>query len=196
MIDLGPTLETERLILRPPRLEDFDAWAAFMDDGEHVRYVGGRQSRPVAWRNMMSVIGSWTAYGFAFFSVIEKSSGRWIGRVGPWRPEGWPGTEVGWGIVADSCGKGYAVESAEATMDWAFEALGWTKVIHTIDLANVPSKKVAAGVGARLLRYGRLPEPFDDKEVEIWGQTREEWFARRSAKHASSRHASSKQTST
>ena len=33
------------------------------------------------------------------FSVFEKDSGRWIGRLGPWEPHGWPGKEVGWGIV-------------------------------------------------------------------------------------------------
>ena len=34
MSTLGPTLETERLILRPTAVEDFDAWAAFMADAE------------------------------------------------------------------------------------------------------------------------------------------------------------------
>ncbi|KWS03403.1 acetyltransferase, GNAT family [Lysobacter capsici AZ78] len=173
-------LETPRLILRPPRLEDFDAWAEFMADAEHVRYVGGAQSRPLAWRAMMSVIGSWAVQGFAFFSVIEKSSGRWIGRLGPWCPEGWPGTEVGWGIVASENGKGYASEGSAAAMEWAFEHLGWREIIHTIDVENLGSKAVAAKLGSRYLRQGRfLPEPHNEKEVEVWGQTVEQWRARR-----------------
>lgn len=177
---LGPTLETERLLLRPPSLEDFDAWAGFLSDDHYVRFVGGAQPRPLAWRNLMTVIGSWTAYGFGFFSVIEKSSGRWIGRLGPWRPEGWPGTEVGWGIVADVAGKGYATEGAAAAMDWAFDALGWSEIIHTIDFGNAPSRSVAIKLGARKLRNGRLPEPYHEKELEVWGQTREQWVERRS----------------
>lgn len=172
-------LETPRLILRPPRLEDFDAWAAFMADGDHVRYVGGAQPRPLAWRAMMSVVGSWAVQGFAFFSVIEKSSGRWLGRLGPWCPEGWPGTEVGWGIVADANGKGYASEGSAAAIDWAVEQLGWTEIIHTIDPENVASKGVAGKLGSRFLRYGRLPEPYHEKQVEVWGQSADEWRARR-----------------
>jgi len=172
-------LETERLILRPPIREDFDAWAAFMADAEHVRYIGGAQPRPVAWRAMMSVIGSWVVQGFAFFSVIEKGSGRWIGRLGPWQPEGWPGTEVGWGIVADAGGKGYATEGSSAAIDWAFDHLDWSEVIHTIDPENVASKGVAQKLGSRFLRSGWLPEPFHQTPVEIWGQTRDEWRAAR-----------------
>ncbi|MET4730933.1 RimJ/RimL family protein N-acetyltransferase [Lysobacter enzymogenes] len=174
-------LETPRLILRPPRLEDFDAWADFMSAGDYLQYIGGPQPRPIAWRGMMSVIGSWAALGYGFFSVYEKSSGRWIGRLGPWQPEGWPGTEVGWGIVESEGGKGYASEGATAAIDWAFDHLGWSEVIHTIDAGNLASKGVARKLGSRYLRQDRLPEPFHEKEVEVWGQSREEWRARRKA---------------
>ncbi len=172
-------LETPRLLLRPPRLEDFDAWAAFMASGDYLRYIGGEQPRPVAWRGLMTVIGSWAALGYGFFSVYEKASGRWIGRLGPWQPEGWPGTEVGWSIAPSEAGKGYASEGAAAAIDWSFQHLGWTEVIHTIDADNAASKRVAAKLGSRYLRQGRLPEPFHEKEVEVWGQSREDWLARR-----------------
>lgn len=174
-------LETPRLLLRPPRLEDFDAWAQFMSAGDYLQYIGGPQPRPVAWRGLMSVIGSWAALGYGFFSVFEKSSGRWIGRLGPWQPDGWPGTEVGWGIVESAGGQGYASEGAAASIDWAFDHLGWSEVIHTIDAGNLASKGVARKLGSRYLRQDRLPEPFHEKEVEVWGQSREEWRARRKA---------------
>jgi RimJ/RimL family protein N-acetyltransferase len=86
-------LDTTRLLLRPPRLEDLDAWAAMMTDEETARFIGGVIPRAVVWRGLMTMIGSWHALGFAMFSVIEKSSGRWVGRLGPWMPEGWPGPE-------------------------------------------------------------------------------------------------------
>lgn len=46
------------------------------------------------------------------FSVIEKKTARWIGRLGPWQPEGWPGSEVGWDLHPDAWGQGYAVAGA------------------------------------------------------------------------------------
>src|SRR5262249_35035856 len=104
-------VETPRLILRVPLLEDFDAWAAMMADAEAARFIGGTMSRAVTWRQVMMMIGAWHAHGFAMFSVIEKATGRWIGRVGPWMPEGWPGSEVGWAIVRECWGRGFATEA-------------------------------------------------------------------------------------
>ncbi len=77
-----------------------------MADEETARFIGGVQTRPVAWRGFLTMAGAWAMQGFAMFSVIEKSSGRWIGRLGPWVPEGWPGTEVGWGLAARRMGQG------------------------------------------------------------------------------------------
>lgn len=172
-------LETERLVLRPPIAADLDAWAAFMADPESQRHLGGVQERPIAWRGLCVMAGAWAIDGFAMFSVIEKTSGRWIGRLGPWRPEGWPGTEVGWGLIRDVWGKGYATEGATAAIDWAFDHLGWNEVIHCIVPENGNSQKVAQRLGSRWLRKDRLPAPISI-DTDIWGQTREEWKARRS----------------
>lgn len=173
-----PTLETARLLLRPPAAEDFDAWAEFCADEDVSRYLGGALDRAGAWRNMCTMAGAWAVRGFSVFSVIEKSSGRWIGRVGPWQPEGWPGTEVAYSLAREVWGKGYAHESAAAAIDWVFKDLGWTEVIHCIAPANKKSQRVAARLGSRILRQARLPAPLD-VEVDIWGQTRDEWLARR-----------------
>ena len=172
-------LETERLILRPPRADDLDAWTEMMEDEEAARFIGGVAPRSVCWRQLMTMIGAWHAHGFAMFSVIEKASGRWVGRLGPWQPEGWPGPEVGWAIARECWGRGYAGEGAEAATNWAFDTLGWTNVIHSIAPDNIASQRVAQKLGSRNLGPGRLPPPFDEAEIDIWGQTREEWERRR-----------------
>lgn len=172
-------IETARLILRPPRLEDLDGWTEMMGDEPTARFIGGVAPRPICWRQLMIMIGSWHATGFGMFSVIEKSTGRWLGRLGPWQPEGWPGTEIGWSIMRDSWGKGYAVEGAAASADWAFETLGWSEMIHSIAPDNVASQRVAEKLGSRNLGPGKLPAPFEDAAIEIWGQTRDEWLQRR-----------------
>ena len=141
-------LETPRLLLRLPRAEDLDPFAEMMADQEAARFIGGVMPRSVSWRGLMTMIGAWHANGFAMFSVVEKSSGRWIGRLGPWMPEGWPGTEVGWAIVRDCWGKGYA-------------------------------QVVARKLGSRNLGPGSLPAPYQESRIDIWGQSRDEWRARR-----------------
>ena len=168
-------LETSRLILRPPLLEDFEAWAAFLDDEVATRYIGGRQVRPTAWRTFMGMCGCWYMTGIAMFSVIEKSTGRWVGRLGPWYPEGWPAPEVGWGIAREHWGKGYASEGAAAAMDYAFDVLGWEQVIHCIDEGNLASQGVAKKLGSAHQGRVKMPFPFEETPVASWGQSREQW---------------------
>jgi RimJ/RimL family protein N-acetyltransferase len=171
-------IETERLILRPPTSADLEGWAELMADAESSQYIGGPVPRAAAWRGFATMAGSWSLKGFGMFSMIERETGRWIGRTGPWQPEQWPGTEVGWGILKSAWGRGYAHEAAVATIDWAFEHLGWTDVIHCIDPANTPSQKLAERLGATKRGPGKLPPPFDSYPVEIWGQSKQEWRAR------------------
>jgi RimJ/RimL family protein N-acetyltransferase len=143
-----------------------------------TKYIGGRQSRSLAWRAFMTMCGCWHMTGVAMFSVIERATGRWVGRLGPWHPEGWPAAEIGWGIAREHWGKGYASEGAAAAMDFAFYVLGWTEVIHCIDEANVASQGVAAKLGSRYLRRVSMPAPYDTMPVDAWGQSRAEWGAR------------------
>ena len=171
----GPTIETERLILRPTAMADFDRWCDFMGDEETARFIGGVQAPSQVWRSMMAMAGAWTLSGVAMFSVIEKSSGQWIGRIGPWQPHGWPGTEVGWSLHRDAMGKGYALEAAVAALDYAFDHLGWTDVIHCIAPDNGPSIRLAERLGSRNGGRGQLPAPFQDAVIDLWGQTRDEW---------------------
>jgi RimJ/RimL family protein N-acetyltransferase len=103
-----------------------------------------------------------------------------VGNAGPWQPDSWPGTEVGYAFHPDAWGKGYATEACKATMDFAFDVLGWTDVIHSISPANTASQAVSQRLGSRNRGPGKLPPPLDTHEIDIWGQTREEWRARRS----------------
>ena len=66
---------------------------------------------------------------------------------------------MGWSLHRDATGKGYAVEAAAATMDYAFEVLGWDDVIHCIAPENLLSAAVATRLGSRNRGPGVLPEP-------------------------------------
>ncbi len=175
----GLRLETARLVLRPVRGEDFEAWAAFSADPVAMHHLGGVQPRAVAWRGLLCAVGAWHVQGFSFFSVFERDGGQWVGRVGPWQPEGWPGTEVGYSLAPAAWGKGYATEAAAACIDWAVDQLGWTDIIQTIAPDNAPSQAVARRLGATLRGPGKLPAPYENHPSEIWGQTREQWRTNR-----------------
>ncbi|HEX5693531.1 MAG TPA: GNAT family N-acetyltransferase [Arenimonas sp.] len=171
----GLSLETDRLVLRPVRAGDFEAWAAFCADPETMLHLGGVQPRAIAWRSFLTTVGAWHVQGYSFFSVFERDGGQWVGRVGPWQPEGWPGTEVGYSLARSAWGKGYATEAAAACIDWAVDTLGWTDIVQTIAPDNAGSQAVARRLGATLRGPVRLPPPYENQPAQIWGQTREQW---------------------
>ena len=168
----GPVIETARLILRPWRSDDIAANTAMLSDPGTARFItpdGIAITTEIGgWRNAAVISGHWALYGFGMFAVEEKSSGRYIGRVGPWSPPGWPGFEVGWGIAREYRGKGYAVEAARASIDWVFATFEIDEIIHCIESVNAPSQGVARRLGARR-----------DGEVDLFGKTNERWVTSR-----------------
>ncbi len=176
---MDTVIETPRLTLRVPSLNEFDPWCAFMADEDAAKYIGKAQPPSVVWRGICTMIGAWYAEGFAMFSVFEKATGRWVGRVGPWSPHQWPGLEVGWGVSRDVWGKGYALEAAAASMDFAVNVLGWTDIIHSIHPDNTPSQNLAMRLGSTNRGPGTMPPPYHNDPVDLWGQTADQWKAQR-----------------
>jgi RimJ/RimL family protein N-acetyltransferase len=173
-----PTLGTDRLVLRPFGPQDFEPYAEMMADPGVARFLtldGKPQSRGDAWRGLAALIGCWTLRGFGVWAVTEASNGDFVGRVGPWQPEGWPGFEVGWGIAPDRQGRGYATEAAAAAVHWAFTVLGQAEVVHIIRPDNTPSQAVARRLGARIAGQWDAP----------WGARCDLWATERPAFEAS-----------
>ena len=179
-LDFLLEIQTPRLVLRLPRVEDLGEWATFCADAETMRFLGGAKSRTDTWREMMSITGAWGLLGFSMFSVVERDTGAWVGRVGPWYPDGWPGREIAWGIARGFEGRGYATEAAAATIDYAVGTLGWVHVIHTIDPDNAGSIAVARRLGSVNEGPTQLPAPLDSVRVDAWGQSADAWRQRRS----------------
>jgi RimJ/RimL family protein N-acetyltransferase len=164
-----PELETERLHLRGFRLADIDAMEGLYADPDVAQFItfdGKAQNREYAWRMTCTFIGHWELRGYGFWAAEEKSSGRLIGYVGPYYPEGWPGQEIGWTIARDCWGQGYATEAARAGLDYARDVLRWPRVIHVIHPLNARSIAVAERIGSR--RSGTWMR--EGKELLIYAQ--------------------------
>lgn len=173
-----PVLVTERLILRPPEAADFEGWAEVMGDPETSRHIGGPLSRGGAWRSLAVMAGSWALYGFGNFSVLDKATGQWLGRVGPWHPDPWPGPEIGWVLRRSAWGHGFATEAAVAATDWVVATLGWTNMVHVIHPENDASMKVARRLGSTELAKADVTM-FEAPKPRVFGQSLSDWTARR-----------------
>jgi RimJ/RimL family protein N-acetyltransferase len=174
----GPVIETERLILRPWRGTDIEPNTAMLADPLSGRFITA-DGKPitdafVGWRNAAIMSGHWVLHGVGMFVVEERSTGTFVGRVGPWFPPGWPAFEVGWGIASEFRGKGYALEAARAALDWSFAIFELDEIIHTIDRENTASQAVARRLGAE---KGREHDLFGHV-ADIWVTRRDKWQAR------------------
>jgi RimJ/RimL family protein N-acetyltransferase len=144
-------IETERLLLRKPRLED--DLTEFVADAEVQRWIGVDEDPAEVIERW---VRRWERNGIGQF--VAELDGRLIGRVGfiVWDSSTWETsayelagvhaeTELGWAILSSHWGKGYATEAALAAREWA----ALDRVISLIDPANARSIRVAEKLGAR-----------------------------------------------
>jgi RimJ/RimL family protein N-acetyltransferase len=138
--------------LRQWRESDLDAYAAMTADPEVMRYLG--DGAPVdrlgAWRQLAMFIGHWAMRGYGHWAIELRETGEFIGRAGPWRPDGWPALEIGWAIATPHQGRGYATEAGRVALRTAWEVLGADRVISLIRPGNEPSTAVARKLGGTL----------------------------------------------
>lgn len=172
MLHASPELETDRLRFRMLRDGDFATYETWCANIDIMRYLGGRTlNRVEAWRNMAYLIGHWALRGYGYYAVEEKSTGRLVGRIGFTNSAGWPDFELGWTIVPEFQGRGYATEGATMLLRYAFEELGRPHVVSLIHADNSPSRRVA----------DKLRESVESETevlgmpVLIYGITRDAW---------------------
>jgi RimJ/RimL family protein N-acetyltransferase len=149
----GVRLETERLILRGYRLEDFPAYYEMSSDPDTFRFSErGPMSSDEAWSRLLRHTGHWALLGYGFFAIEEKCTGHFVGeagysdfkrQLGP-RFDGVP--EGGIAISGWAKGLGYATEAAEAALAW-MEARGEARTVLMIHADNAASRRVAEKLG-------------------------------------------------
>ena len=144
-----PTLETDRLILRAPRIEDFEAYVAF-NASPRSAGVGGPYTRQAAFSRLSSLIGHWQLRGFGRWMLEEKVTGQPVGVVGLYHPDDWPEPEIAWSLFDAAEGKGYAQEAAIAARSYAYDVLNWSRVISLTMDGNTRSETLAKRLGAQL----------------------------------------------
>jgi RimJ/RimL family protein N-acetyltransferase len=167
------TIETERLILRMLREADLDGYAEMCGDPLVMRHIGDGKplSRPESWRNLALMLGHWQLRGYGLWALEERGTGQFVGRLGFWNPEGWPGFEVGWMLRRAYWGKGYATEGARAVLRVAFTQMQQSQVLSLIHPDNEASVRVALRLGERL----QGPIELFGRSAQVYRITRPEW---------------------
>jgi RimJ/RimL family protein N-acetyltransferase len=103
--------------------------------------------------------------------VLDRASGRFLGRAGLKCWQRFDETEAGWVLRRDAWGRGYATEAARAFIDWGFASLPapyFTAMIHPDNLASI---RVACRLGMEPLREDVLL----DSPVVVYAVDRDGW---------------------
>ncbi len=150
----APALETERLLLRQLRLDDFEAIHAMWLEPKVYQHILGRAStREESWSGLLRYNGHWNLLGYGYWAVEEKSSGKLIGQMGfaDYHRDILPSLEetpeLGWAFTTASHGKGYATEGLLAVCKWGDQNLDCTKTACIISPENTASVRVAKKIG-------------------------------------------------
>jgi len=155
----APLIRTERLLLRPYRLEDFQHLLALYET-DRAAFIGGRLTPRQVWDGFMNCIGQWLVLGLGGWAVEETGSGVLVGEVAIHRPVDYPEVELGWLLFEGHEGRGYAQEAAAAARKWAFEEAGLSTLVSYIDRDNARSIRLAERLGAT--RDADAATPNDD----------------------------------
>ncbi len=155
-MSLAPTLSTDRLTLRPQRVEDFEPFAATLAT-DRSRWMGGPCSRREAWLWFAADSGSWSLNDTGGWTVERRTDGTVLGQVGVNKPDFFPEIELGWMLHDGFEGNGYALEAAQAARDWAFGPRDLSTLVSYIDPDNAASIRLAQRLGA--VRDGAAERP-------------------------------------
>ncbi|WP_298849489.1 GNAT family N-acetyltransferase [uncultured Ruegeria sp.] len=159
-----PTIETERLTLRAPHLDDLPAMTAFFAT-KRSHMVGGPKDPLGSWDSLAKRLGHWALNGFGLWHLTEKSSRSFVGWAGMINVPGWQEPELGWTLMEQAEGKGLAFEAAQAARAYAARHQGLNGVISYIAHANGRSRTLAERLGATL----------EQQDAELLGKRAQIW---------------------
>jgi RimJ/RimL family protein N-acetyltransferase len=143
--------KTNRLSIRPLRLNDEDAIYRILSDADVMRYSDGIQTRSQVQQWLRTQIeDNYPKLGFGIWAIEERTTLEAIGYCGLTRDPhrcGPTETEIGYRLIHDYWGRGFATEAVCAVRDYAINSLHLATLIAIIHPENRPSIRVIEKAG-------------------------------------------------
>ncbi|MCR4316972.1 MAG: GNAT family N-acetyltransferase [Planctomycetes bacterium] len=177
-------LETERLILRQWRDSDYDEWARLCGDQDVMRYFPKTLTREESDAAATRFRGLIAERGWGIFAAEVKGGAEFIGFIGlhmtnpalPFPTQ----VEVGWRLLKEHWGNGYATEGARESLRFAFEELALDEVLSFTAIVNERSWKVMERIGMTkaglVFEHPLLPAGSELARHILYKITREEFL--------------------
>ena len=167
----GRSRTTERLVLRPWRDEDAEAFGSLNADPEVMSYFPAPLDRAASDELLGRARAHVDDHGWGFWALEERSTGAFIGLTGLSQPSFeaafTPCVEIGWRLVRSAWGQGYATEAAIAALDVGFHELGLDEIVSFTPSVNLRSRAVMQRIGMRHALADDFDHPLIDPANEL-----------------------------
>lgn len=158
-------LQTVRLILRPFELGDAAFYKELVNTPGWLKYIGDRNILTVEdAQNYLqnTIIPHFEQKGFGAF-VMFNQQGEKTGMCGLFKRDYLEQPDIGYALLPEFEGRGYAGEAARAVLNWAFEDLNFTQIMAITNPDHERSQTLLAKIGLVYVKKIRLPAD----EVEL-----------------------------
>lgn len=162
-------LTTERLLIRMIKIEDAPFLVALMNDKDWIRYIGDRGIRTLEEAEAYikaRFFKSYEEHGFGFYGIVLKDTFEMIGIVGLIDREGLDHIDIGYGMLPQFRGKGYAFEATKAIFEYASNTLKLEKIVAIVNPDNKGSINLLHKLGLSYEKMVRLPD--EDKDIKLF----------------------------
>lgn len=143
-----PIIETERLVLRPPRMEDAEAiFNSYASDEEVTRYLVWRPHTSIAeTEEFLGRVVAFPEDGSRLTWALTLRGDDTLRGMIELRPHGHK-ADVGYVLARPFWGRGYTTEALRAVLDYAFSNPAMYRVWAVCDAENVASARVMEKAG-------------------------------------------------
>lgn len=162
-------LETERLLLCQFSTEDADFILELLNEPSFIRNIGDRGVRTIIDANSYILNGPVASYaknGFGLYLVKLKETNESIGMCGLIKRDTLEDVDIGYAFLPRFWSKGYAVEAAQATKEYAKNVIGLSRIVAIVDPENEGSIRVLEKIGLKFEKIVKLSE--DDIELKLF----------------------------
>jgi RimJ/RimL family protein N-acetyltransferase len=140
-------LATERLLLRPARIDDLDTWCAISRDAEEAWFGAPSSTLEDARANLAKHIAHHGQHGFGLWAVELRATREMIGATGLTHLDDGPEIEVGYRFLREHWGNGYATEAALAAIGFGLDELRLERIVAVTLPTNRASQDVMEKCG-------------------------------------------------
>ncbi|HEY9802954.1 MAG TPA: GNAT family N-acetyltransferase [Leptolyngbyaceae cyanobacterium] len=165
-----PEIETARLRLRYFNLHDFDDLFRLYSDTEVMKYLSPR-SREQTEASLRKHIQHWQEHNLGMWAVVDKQSGKMIGRCGLGFLDNTPEVELGYVLDKSYWNMGLGTEASIATLNYGFLTINLERIVAIANPANIASRRVIEKVG---MKYQKLAYYYG-QDVVYYAICQSEW---------------------